>query len=192
VTDHGPSDSNTAPPGRAAVFDHIALAVKSIRSSLALFDVVFDHRLVYGTDDDERHIRTIQFVVAGRSKIELMEPTSEDSPLASHIEARGEGFHHLTLKTGDLGDTIDRLATNGVETIGTDYSNPAWMETYTRPSACHGVLVQIAQTNRDWLEPLPGLTVDDVLAGRLVWTGSSVEWRDPARGSGTPWPPFAR
>lgn len=171
------------------VLDHVAIAVRSMRSMLAVFDLLFDHELVYGTDDDDRQIRTMQLLVDGRSKIELMEPTSADSPLHSHFDRRGEGLHHLTVRVGDVFRTIDGLTALGLQTTGTDTSDPAWMETYTHPSTCHGTLIQIAQTDRNWFEPLPGLTVDDVLEGRLVWTGSSVVWRD-----GDPpgaWPPPA-
>ena len=87
----------------------------SIRSAFPLFDVQFEPHLVYGTDD-ERHIRIIQFIVARRSKIELMEPISADSPLATHLNEHGEGFHHLTPKVGDLPRTIENLGVVEVET----------------------------------------------------------------------------
>ena len=157
---------------------------------MGLFDVLFDHRILYGTDDDERSIRTMQLAVADGAKLELMEPTAATSPLADHLDRRGEGFHHMTLRVTDIAATGESLAAVGVRTVGTDYSNPAWMETYTHPATCHGVLLQIAQTNRNWLAPMAALTLDDVLDGNLVWTGSSVVWRDPSRRS-EPWPPLA-
>ncbi len=172
-----------------AAIDHVALAVRSIRAALGLFDVLFDYRLVYGTDDDERAIRTMQLLVDGRSKIELMEPITADSLLAAHLDRRGEGFHHLTVRVGDLHRVIGDLSAIGVRTVGTDTADPAWMETYTHPATCHGVLMQIAQTDRDWLQPISGVTTDDVLDGKLVWTGSAVVWRDPVQEMAAPWPP---
>lgn len=171
----------------SAAIDHVAIAVRSMRSAMNLFDVLFDHRLLYGTDDDRRQIRTMQLLVDGVHKLELMEPLSAESPLMTHIERRGEGFHHVTIRVDDVLRTIEDLGAIGVETVGTDLEDAAWMETYTRPSTCHGTLIQIAQTDRDWYTPFPDATVEDVLAGRLVWTGTAVRWRDGR--STEVWPP---
>ena len=176
------------PRGPDGTVDHVAFAVRSIRDTLDIFGVLFDYRLVYGTDDDERRIRTMQISADGRAKLELMEPLSGESPLDDHIERRGEGFHHMTVTVGDVHRVIADFAHLGVQTIGTDARDPAWMETYTRPRTCIGTMIQIAQTDRNWFSPFPEVTVEDVLAGRLVWTGSSIVWRDGHRPDEA-WPP---
>ncbi|MCP3976718.1 MAG: hypothetical protein GY720_19710 [bacterium] len=174
--------------GQGGSVDHVAFAVRSMRAALDVYDVLFDYQLIYGTDEDRLQIRTMQLLVDGKSKIELMEPLSDESPLAAHIESRGEGFHHMTVKVADMFQVIDDLGAIGVDTIGTSTAEPGWLETYTHPRTCHGTMLQIAQTDHDWFAPFPGLTVDDVLEGRLVWTGTAVVWRDPAR-IVEQWPP---
>jgi methylmalonyl-CoA epimerase len=172
----------------ASSVDHVAFAVRSMREALEIYSSVFDYQLIYGTDHDHRQIRTMQLQLDARFKVELMEPLGPDSPLADHINRRGEGFHHMAVKVNDLIQVVGDLGELGVETLGTSTDNPTWMESYTHPRTCHGTMIQLAQTDRDWFSPFPGITVDDVLEGRLVWDGNTVRWRDRSR-IAEEWPP---
>ena len=172
----------------AGSVDHVAFAVRSMRDTLDVYSTIFDYQLIYGTDHDHRQIRTMQLQLDARFKVELMEPLGPDSPLADHIDRRGEGFHHMAVKVNDLIQVVGDLGEVGVETLGTTTDNPSWMELFTDPRTCAGTMIQLAETNRDWFSPCPGITVEDVLVGRLVWDGDTVGWRYPTR-IAERWPP---
>jgi methylmalonyl-CoA/ethylmalonyl-CoA epimerase len=167
---------------REGTFDHLAVAMPSIREALPLFMDVFGAEFICGADDDRLGIRTIQLRLPPGVKIELMEPISEDSYLHRYLEKHGPGFHHMTTFFPDIEQVIPELEERGFEVIDSDLSDPAWRETYVRPRRGFGTLLQIVDTTADWHAPRPGMTAEDVLAGRLVWAGSDIRWRDDFEG----------
>jgi methylmalonyl-CoA/ethylmalonyl-CoA epimerase len=161
-----------------ATIDHIAIAVKSIREAFSLFVDVFGAEFICGADDDRLGIRTIQLRLPPGVKIELMEPINEDSYLERYLNKHGPGFHHMTTFVPDIEQVIPELEERGFDVVDTDVSDPAWRETYVRPRRGFGTLLQIVDTTADWHTPRPGMTPEDVLAGRLVWKGSDIRWRN--------------
>lgn len=148
--------------------DHVAVAVYDLAPALRLYVDRLGARFVLGADNDETGMRIIHLQLGG-FKLELMQPLSEDTLLARHLAKRGEGFHHLTFVVEDMATAIDALAEHGITTIGTDLDNPAWAETFVRPADAGGVPVQLVTTDRDWSQPVDGIELDDVLAGRAVF-----------------------
>jgi methylmalonyl-CoA/ethylmalonyl-CoA epimerase len=79
--------------------------------------------------------------------IELLEPTSPDSPVAKFIEKRGEGLHHVTLQTGNLADRLKALKAAGVNLIdekprvGAGGASIAFLH----PKSANGVLVELCE-----------------------------------------------
>jgi methylmalonyl-CoA epimerase len=65
---------------------------------------------------EEQGVRTLIYKL-GDTKIELLIPTREDSPVAKHLDKRGEGLHHLALEVDDVSGAIDELETTGLELI---------------------------------------------------------------------------
>jgi methylmalonyl-CoA/ethylmalonyl-CoA epimerase len=162
-------------PGR---FDHVAIAVTSIRDAARLFRDVFGAEFVSGGDDERIQIRTAQYLLPPGVKIELMEPMSEESYLHRYLEKRGPGFHHVTAFFDNIEDVISDLTANGIEVVDTDLSDSGWRETYIRPRHGFGTLLQLVDTDRDWSRPIPGITEEAVLEGRVVWEGSTPRLRD--------------
>ena len=159
-----------------AKFDHIAIAVWSIREALPLLEVI-GARFVVGNDDDKQQIRTIQFVLPPGVKIELMEPLAETSFLHAFLEKHGPGFHHSTMLFDDIEALIPQMNENGFDVVNTNLSDPAWRDTWARPSKAFGALLQLADTTMDWLEPCE-FTLDEVLAGEVIWNGNARVRRD--------------
>ena len=136
-------------------FDHVAVAVHSIKPALKLFrDALGGEYLMGG---DERGVwRWVQFRYPGGGKIELLEPLGEGF-LEDFLRSRGEGLHHITFKTDDIHAAIAHLEGLGMELVDKQLEDPHWKEAFLRPSKSHGALIQIAQSS----------TPDDVAKHRL-------------------------
>jgi methylmalonyl-CoA/ethylmalonyl-CoA epimerase len=127
-------------------FDHVAVAVHSIKPALKLFrDALGGEYLMGG---DERGVwRWVQFRYPGGGKIELLEPLGEGF-LEDFLRSRGEGLHHITFKTDDIEAAIAHLEGLGFELVDINTGNPHWKEAFLRPSKSHGTLIQIAQSSQ--------------------------------------------
>lgn len=150
--------------------DHVGIAVSDIGAAAALFCGLLGGEFLHGGDSASLHIRTAQFLFPGGMKIELLQPTTEDSYLAAYIAKHGQGFHHLTLLFADVGVAIARLQEHGYELVDIDLTRPQWREAYLRPRHGFGTLLQLVDSTLEWNDPAStGITLDDVLAGRVVW-----------------------
>jgi methylmalonyl-CoA/ethylmalonyl-CoA epimerase len=160
-------------PSSASIFvkalDHIAIAVWSIEEALVLFRDLLGGEFLMGGDDEQLGIRTVQLRFPPGVKIELLQPIRADSSLHRFLQRRGPGVHHLTLIVSDLEAALEQFRARGFETTGTDLSSPTWRETFLRPRSAFGVLVQVVDTTLRWDVPVEGITVEDVLSGRVHW-----------------------
>jgi methylmalonyl-CoA/ethylmalonyl-CoA epimerase len=129
--------------------DHVAVAVRSIDPALKLFrdalggNYLFDGPIESG--GDRGSWRWYQLGLPGGGKIELLEPLG-DGFLTRFLEERGEGFHHITLKTDDIEAAMDRIRQNGFELVDVNLDDENWKEAFLRPKQAHGTLIQIAQS----------------------------------------------
>ena len=76
--------------------DHIGIAVKSLEETLPFYTEVLKLPLL-GIEEVESQKVKVAFLQAGETKLELLEPTSVESSIATFIEKRGEGIHHVAL-----------------------------------------------------------------------------------------------
>lgn len=124
--------------------DHVAVAVRSIKSALPLYRDALGGEYLMGGDADGAW-RWIQLRFPGGGKVELLEPLG-DGFLARFLERYGEGLHHITFKTDDIRGAIEELEGRGYELVDVDVDDPNWKEAFLRPSKAHGTLIQIAQS----------------------------------------------
>lgn len=151
--------------------DHIGIAVRSIEDALPLFIDLLGGEFVNGGDDPVLGIRTVQLRVAPGLRFELLQPVTEDCYLHAHLDRRGQGFHHVTMKVRDIERALVAIEEAGYETTETDLeSDPTWRQTYIRPRSGHGMLVQVVETPHDWDSPTD-TTLEGVLAGEYAWVG---------------------
>ncbi|WP_285785975.1 VOC family protein [Microbispora sp. NBRC 16548] len=148
--------------------DHVAVAVRDLDRAWALFGETLGGRFVTGGDNDETGIRLLHLYLGGL-KIELVQPLRTDSLLARTLERRGEGMHHITFVVDDVSVTVDALSAAGYPMTGTDLSNPVWRETFVKPAATHGALLQFVDTTRDWSKGVDGVDLATVLRGGAVF-----------------------
>lgn len=129
-----------------ATLDHVAIAVRSMRSGVALIVDALGASFLFGGDDQQQGFRWAQFRLPGGGKIELVTPTDPAGFLARFLDQRGEGVHHVTLKVADLRATIEHLTARGVTPVRVSLENPSWREAFIHPRDAHGTLIQLAQS----------------------------------------------
>lgn len=126
--------------------EHIGIAVKNISESDELFKKLFGAAAYKLEEVNSEGVRTSFFKV-GPNKIELLEATSPDSPIARFIEKKGEGIHHIAFEVEDLDEELIRLKKEGFTLInevpkdGADNKRIAFLH----PKSTNGVLIELCQ-----------------------------------------------
>jgi methylmalonyl-CoA/ethylmalonyl-CoA epimerase len=96
--------------------DHIGIAVKSLEEALPFYTEVLKLELK-GIEEVESEGVKVAFLKVGESKIELLEPLSDESAIAKHIEKRGEGIHHIALGVDSIQGRIEEIKATGIKMI---------------------------------------------------------------------------
>lgn len=96
--------------------EHLGIAVKSIEQSLPYYEEVLGLKCYNIEEVADQKVKTAFFKV-GQTKIELLEPTSEDSTIAKFIEKKGEGIHHIAFAVPSVQDALDKASEKGVQLI---------------------------------------------------------------------------
>ena len=126
--------------------DHVGIAVKSIDEATKFWVDTLGLKLSHIEEVPEQKAR-VAVLKVGETTIELVEPTSPDSPIQRFIEKRGEGLHHLTLQTDHLAERLKSLKDANVALIdekprlGAGGAQIAFLH----PKAAHGVLVELCE-----------------------------------------------
>ncbi|WP_026564022.1 methylmalonyl-CoA epimerase [Bacillus sp. UNC41MFS5] len=126
--------------------DHIGIAVKSIEKALPFYTDVLNLPLIGIEEVDTQKVR-VAFLQAGSTKLELLEPTSEESAIAKFIEKRGEGIHHVALGVDSIEERIHQMKEQGIRMIdeqsrpGAGGANIAFMH----PKSTSGVLFELCE-----------------------------------------------
>jgi|ERR1700722_6821373 methylmalonyl-CoA epimerase len=125
--------------------DHLGIAVKSLATARAIYEKLGLTVSEEETVADER-VRLVM-VPVGESRLELLEPTSEDSAIAKFIAKRGEGLHHVCLKVPNLAEAVARLKKDGVRLVSEEIKIGAGGHQYVfvHPSSAGGVLLELTQ-----------------------------------------------
>ena len=126
--------------------DHIGIAVKSLEKTLPFYTDVLELTLL-GIEEVESQKVKVAFLQAGGTKLELLEPTSEESPIAKFIEKRGEGIHHVALGVESIEERIIEMKEKGIQMIdqqprlGAGGAQIAFMH----PKSSAGVLYELCE-----------------------------------------------
>jgi len=126
--------------------DHLGIAVKSLAAAKAIYEKlglrVSPEEVVEG-----EQVRVVM-VPVGESRLELLEPTSQDSVIAKFIAKRGEGLHHVSLRVPDLAAAVERLKKDGVRLVTDEIKIGAGGHRYAfvHPSSAGGVLLELVES----------------------------------------------
>ncbi|MGJ7921279.1 methylmalonyl-CoA epimerase [Neobacillus sp. LXY-4] len=96
--------------------DHIGIAVKSLEDHVSFYTETLGLHLE-GIEEVPSQRVKVAFIHVGETKLELLEPTSDDSPIAKFIEKRGEGIHHIALGVESIEARIADMNEKGIKMI---------------------------------------------------------------------------
>lgn len=126
--------------------DHVAIAVRSLQAALKAYSDALGLS-DWSIEDVPDQKTRVAFLPIGESRIELLEATAEDSPVAGFIARRGEGLHHICIQVQNLEAEMERLRAGGVRLVD---QNPrvgagGCRIAFIHPSSTAGVLIELSQ-----------------------------------------------
>jgi methylmalonyl-CoA/ethylmalonyl-CoA epimerase len=125
--------------------DHIAIAVNSVQEALMNFEKIL---LIDKVDIEEVHTEKVKVAILRLedTRIELMEPTADDSPVKKFLVDRGEGIHHIAITADNIEDDVKRAAANGIRMIGNLRTGSYGRKiTFIHPKSLNGVLTEFCE-----------------------------------------------
>ena len=129
--------------------NHLGIAVKSLDASIPFYrdqlGMTFE-----GTEEVAEQKVKVAFLQIGESRIELLEPTAEDSPIAKFLEKKGEGVHHTAYEVDDIETALADLKAKGIRLIDETPRRGAHnsLIAFIHPKATGGVLTEICQAGK--------------------------------------------
>ncbi len=126
--------------------EHIGIAVKDLEASNEVYAKLFGKQ-AYKTEAVESEGVKTSFFKVGKNKIELLEATKEDSPIAKFINKRGEGIHHIAFDVTDIEAEIKRLKKEGFIVLNDKPKKGAdnKLVAFLHPKTTNGVLIELCQ-----------------------------------------------
>ena len=126
--------------------EHIGIAVKDLEASNALFEKLLGVPHYKIEEVASEGVRT-SFFKSGPNKIELLEATKPDSPIAKYLEKKGEGIHHIAFAVEDIVSEIQRLKGEGFLVLNETPKKGAdnKLVAFLHPKGTNGVLVELCQ-----------------------------------------------
>lgn len=127
--------------------NHLGIATKGIDEALKFWAEALGLENVHTEIVEDQKVR-VAMLPLGESRIELLEPTSEDSPISKFLEKRGGGIHHIAVEVEDIAAALAQLKERGMRLI--DESPRIGAENclvaFVHPSSTNGVLLELVQT----------------------------------------------
>ena len=123
--------------------DHLGIAVRSLDETVKYYEQALGLKCEGIEEVASQKVKTAFFSVGG-THIELLEPTAPDSPIATFLEKRGEGIHHVAFATDDIGAQLDKAKSAGVKLIHeVPFDGAAGkLVAFLHPKSTHGVLTE--------------------------------------------------
>jgi methylmalonyl-CoA/ethylmalonyl-CoA epimerase len=131
------------------LLDHIGIAVSSLEEGLEFYRAL--GLRLEGTDEVPEQGVRVGFLPIGDTRLELLEPTGPDSPIAKHLERRGPGLHHLCVRVDDIEAAMRRLADAGYRLLSDEPQTGAHgcRVCFVHPKSAGGVLLELSQPGQD-------------------------------------------
>ncbi|MEQ3661267.1 MAG: methylmalonyl-CoA epimerase [Flavobacterium sp.] len=126
--------------------EHIGIAVKNLEKSNALFEKLFGTPPYKEEEVESEGVKT-SFFMNGPNKIELLEATNLNSPIAKFIEKKGEGIHHIAFDVEDIDSEVERLKGEGFVVLNDSPKKGAddKLVVFLHPKSTNGVLIELCQ-----------------------------------------------
>ena len=126
--------------------DHIGIAVINLDESTARYQQLSGAIIIHEEEVAHQKVK-VRFLQTGNQKLELLEATSTESPIARFIEKHNEGVHHIAFKVENIWDEMDRLKKEGFQLLQEAPIPGAFNKwvCFIHPKSVHGMLVEICQ-----------------------------------------------
>jgi methylmalonyl-CoA/ethylmalonyl-CoA epimerase len=126
--------------------EHIGIAVKNLKASNDLYEKLLGVAPYKEEEVVSEGVKT-SFFKNGPNKIELLESTTEDGPIAKFLEKKGEGIHHIAFEVDDIVAEMERLKQEGFVLLNDTPKKGAdnKLVAFVHPKGTHGVLVELCQ-----------------------------------------------
>jgi methylmalonyl-CoA/ethylmalonyl-CoA epimerase len=126
--------------------EHIGIATRGLDDALGFWRDALGLELQEVEEVAEQGVRVAMLPI-GETRVELLEPTSEASPIAKFLEKRGAGLHHIAVRVDDIRATLKRLKEQGLRLIDEVPRRGAGgcLVAFIHPSSAHGVLLELVE-----------------------------------------------
>ncbi len=126
--------------------DHVGIAVKSIEEAKKFWVDTLGLKYLRTEEVPDQKVR-VAILAAGETMVELLEPTTPDSPVQKFIDKRGEGLHHMTFETDNIAERLKSLKRSNVGLIDEEPRIGAGGAciAFVHPKSAHGVLIELCE-----------------------------------------------
>jgi len=126
--------------------NHLGIATKGIDEALKFWGNALGLENVHTETVEDQKVRVAMLPI-GESKIELLEATAEDSPIAKFLEKRGAGIHHIAVEVENIEEVLAKLKREGMRLIDEKPRIGAenCLVAFVHPSSANGVLLELVQ-----------------------------------------------
>lgn len=127
--------------------NHLGIATKGIDEALKFWQDALGLENVHTETVEDQKVR-VAMLPLGESRIELLEPTSEDSPISKFLEKRGGGIHHIAVEVEDIAASLLKLKEQGMRLIDESprIGAEGCLVAFVHPASANGVLLELVQT----------------------------------------------
>lgn len=127
--------------------NHLGIATKGIDEALKFWSDALGLENVHTETVEDQKVRVAMLPI-GESRVELLEPTSDDSPISKFLEKRGGGIHHIAIEVDDIEAALSRLKAQGMRLIDEHprIGAEGCLVAFVHPSSANGVLLELVQT----------------------------------------------
>lgn len=127
--------------------NHLGIATKGIDEALKFWSDGLGLENVHTEIVEDQKVK-IAMLPLGESRIELLEPTSEDSPISKFLEKRGGGIHHIAVDVDDIEASLAQLKSQGMRLIDETprIGAEGCLVAFVHPASSGGVLLELVQT----------------------------------------------
>ena len=127
--------------------NHLGIATKGIDEALMFWSDALGLENVHTEVVEDQKVRVAMLPI-GESRIELLEPTSDDSPISKFLEKRGGGIHHIAVEGDDIKTSLAILKQKGMRLIDESprIGAEGCLVAFVHPSSTNGVLLELVQT----------------------------------------------
>lgn len=126
--------------------DHVGIAVHNLEASLAFFQETFQIPTSEIVELKDHGLR-VTLLPVGQTRLELLEPLSNSSPVGRFLERHGEGLHHLAMNVENVAESLEALGNRGLQLVDkTPRQGFTGTIAFIHPSSVHGILTELVQT----------------------------------------------